>query len=144
MLVVQFLIMGRPCELGYLTYESLSYDEITRTAYISTDRTKVGRHHEHAACSTPMGNEFVDYHSDVLHAAGTHMFMGAADGMKNKPLFPLSQTTQSKKRKRSDKSDPEKVKSSSSYFCSYITSMFEKLSSVVKFTASSTRGAAAR
>jgi hypothetical protein len=142
MLNVQFQIMGRPYELGYIKFESLSYCPVTEMLYVEAWRTKVARYHKHAVSSTPIGQKFVDHHSDIYHAMGTAFMLGFYDALRDHPIFKILGLLKSRPQKRAG--TKQKGSSSTSCFTSYIKAMFDKLVSGANFSGSSVRGSAAR
>jgi hypothetical protein len=88
---LQFAIIGRPCELGIVRWESLSWSISAMTAVIEVARTKVTKNQVlHLFCG-PTGFEHTGFANDIFHCLGTVIVTGGNRIMANQTIFaPIS------------------------------------------------------
>jgi hypothetical protein len=92
MFCLQFQIIGRPYELGFIRYSNFGWISFgdTPTGTVKVVRTKVFSVTSLKLFSAPLGYDEVDWASDIFHAAGTYFVLAVGGASKDDPIFKTS------------------------------------------------------
>jgi hypothetical protein len=89
MFCLQFQIIGRPYELGFIRFSNFGWISFgdTPTGTVKVVRTKVFSVASLKLFSAPLGYDEVDWASDIFHAAGTYFVLSIGGDSKTDPIF---------------------------------------------------------